>query len=278
MKTIKNILLYVWQLPQNLLGLLLFAVYKNGSKDVSYKDAIIRFNPRFRSGISLGRYIVLKHDGKWLKEHEYGHCRQSKRWGWLYLPIPGLVSLLHNMYCVCENHKHGSYHNIWPENEADRLGGVVRNTSLVILCFVLSSCCPKITPVSSDKKDSVRVVHETEYVERWRDSVVYVDVPVETKQQAKRDSSHLETSLAMSNAWIDSLGFLNHTLRHKTQKIEVPVKVKDAALTERKDSIIYRDHYVKEMVEVKHIPKSYWWLLVVSIISVGVNVMLVRKR
>ena len=126
MNTVKKILLYIWQLPQNLLGLLLFALYKKGSKDVPYKDVIIRFNPRFISGISLGKYILLNYNSKWAKEHEYGHCIQSRRWGWFYLLVPGLVSLIHNVFCKCKNHKHQSYYNIWPENEADRLGGVKR--------------------------------------------------------------------------------------------------------------------------------------------------------
>lgn len=122
---IKNILLYIWQLPQNLAGLAMRSFY-TADERFGYRDAQVQISESFRSGISLGRYIILKRNSETDVMHEYGHCRQSKRWGPLYLFVPGLVSLAHNIFCNCVNHKHGSYHNIWPENEADRLGGVER--------------------------------------------------------------------------------------------------------------------------------------------------------
>lgn len=126
MKVIKNTLLYIWQLPQNLFGLILRSFYKADER-FGYNDSVVQISRSFRSGISLGRYIILKYNREDAVKHEYGHCRQSKRWGPLYLPVVGLVSLMHNMFCDCSSRKHKSYYNVWPENEADRLGGVERN-------------------------------------------------------------------------------------------------------------------------------------------------------
>ena len=118
----KKILLYIWQLPQNLLGLLLRSIYKG--KDSMYNDAIVRRSTKMRGGISLGKYIVISQwSSKEDVKHEYGHCWQSKYLGWFYLLVVGLLSGLHALLCKCLNH---SYYDMWFEKWADKLGGVIR--------------------------------------------------------------------------------------------------------------------------------------------------------
>ena len=122
MKKTETILLYLWCLPQNLLGLLLRTVYKG--KDSLYEDAIVRRSTKMRGGISLGKYIVINQfSSKKTVMHEYGHCRQSKYLGWLYLPVIGLQSILHAALCKCKKH---SYYDYPVEKWADKLGGVIR--------------------------------------------------------------------------------------------------------------------------------------------------------
>ena len=118
----KKILLYLWSLPQNLLGLLLRAIYKG--HDSEYNDAIVRRSTKMTGAISLGKYIIAnqfstREDIK----HEYGHCIQSKYLGWLYLIVIGLQSGLHAALCMCRNH---NYFDMWFEKWADKLGGVER--------------------------------------------------------------------------------------------------------------------------------------------------------
>ena len=48
----KEILLYIWQLPQNLLGLLLLAFYKGNDKD-DKGLVIVRRSLKMQGGISL---------------------------------------------------------------------------------------------------------------------------------------------------------------------------------------------------------------------------------
>lgn len=61
---------------------------------------------------------------------------------------------------------------------------------------------------------------------RIRDSVVMVSLPIETSSQVvfQGDTSHLETSLATSDAWVDSLGRIHHNLRNRSDK-QLPVIV-----------------------------------------------------
>lgn len=118
----KKILSYFWQLPQNLLGLLLRVIYKGN--DIEYNGVIVRRSVKMRGGISLGKYIVIS---QWSTTktvmHEYGHCKQSMYLGWLYLLLVGLPSILHATFCKCKRH---SYYDVYPEKWADKLGGVTR--------------------------------------------------------------------------------------------------------------------------------------------------------
>ena len=113
---------YIWQLPQNLLGLL-FLLFLEGEERHSLNGIVFYYAEGFRGGISLGDFIIV---GRYTEEsvrHEYGHCIQSRILGWLYLPIVGLPSLIHAWLCKCHGH---SYFDFWTERWADRLGKVRR--------------------------------------------------------------------------------------------------------------------------------------------------------
>lgn len=132
-------LLYFHQLPQNILGSL---ISKGGEKRlVRTSDGnvqFITFKHLFYSGISLGDYIIL--DSRNHNEfdeitinHEYGHQKQSRILGWLYLPTVGLVSMCRNIWDRIFHSKWNFekrakwYYSHWPENKADEFGGVRRN-------------------------------------------------------------------------------------------------------------------------------------------------------
>lgn len=115
-------LLYIWQLPQNLAGLLLRAIYRG--TDTDYEGALVRMSQRMRGGISLGKYIIVDNDATYgTIMHEYGHCKQSKMLGPFYLLGIGLQSGLHCALCKCKSH---NYYDMWFEKWADKLGGVKR--------------------------------------------------------------------------------------------------------------------------------------------------------
>jgi len=129
-----KVLLYIWQLPQHLLALLLLLIYKRTlGSTVSYKSSTVYFLNNSAWGISLGQYIILSQKYHNLIDirHEYGHSIQSKRWGILYLLVVGLPSITMNIVSSLTYRTnptfYNNYYKRWPETEADKLGEVTRN-------------------------------------------------------------------------------------------------------------------------------------------------------
>ena len=118
--------------------------------------------------------------------------------------------------------------------------------TIVILAFYGCST-QKYLPASNIKivsKDSL-VVHT---------ELVSVAIPLESHTiVTPTKKSHLETSVAESDAEIDSLGLLHHTLTNKKDSIKTKIQYVD--------KIVYRDSVdVREVpveVEVPYVPKFY---------------------
>lgn len=140
---IKFIGLYIWQLPQNLLGLFLVFIYNrrnivggNLLREIMYKGKHVYIYESFPGGISLGEYILIDFNREYPNwnpmhqasarmslqksiKHEYGHTFQSKWWGPLYLPVVGLYSGVR-----AGLHLANDYYGSWPEKQANKYGGV----------------------------------------------------------------------------------------------------------------------------------------------------------
>lgn len=126
MMNLTRIFRWIWEFPQCLLGVILTKIY-NVKYSETYKGIDV-YTGDFPGGISLGLYILMnKRSNHRVKDHEWGHTRQSLRWGWLYLPTVGLVS---GTWCTLRNISYRlrkkDYYSIWPENKADEYGGVIR--------------------------------------------------------------------------------------------------------------------------------------------------------
>lgn len=104
---------------------------------------------------------------------------------------------------------------------------------------MLASCGTQRKALDTETRDSTRVVVRTELIETI--DTVYVELPRQSETVVTKDtSSHLENDVAVSDASVDELGFLHHSLKTKPRSIPVPSK----NTKERRDSIVYRDKYV----------------------------------
>ena len=124
---------YVWQLPQNLLGVL----WKNVKKesiiiDISNDDlrSVEAKGYLMRAGgaVTLGQYVFISQtyrDQSITIKHECGHVKQSLILGPLYLIVIGIPSILHawlNDYIGCDEEE--GYSHFYTEKWADKLMGI----------------------------------------------------------------------------------------------------------------------------------------------------------
>ena len=126
-KYVIRFILFIWQLPQNLLGLgVLLYYYLRYKKIESIGNGIFLFQKFCSGGVCLGDIIILKsnHNNDFSRKHELGHRRQSKYLGPLYLLIVGLPSACINIAARFSPRVNASYYQYFPENWANRLGGV----------------------------------------------------------------------------------------------------------------------------------------------------------
>lgn len=127
MKTLLQILLYIWQLPQNLVGIIIGLFYKTDNT-LLYKDKVVRVCSKFPGGISLGNTLIVSkfpyNKQTWnTVKHEWGHTRQSILLGPLYLLVVGIPSLI---WAGIYDKTKGSYFSFYTERWADKLSNVKR--------------------------------------------------------------------------------------------------------------------------------------------------------
>lgn len=131
--SIENILYWIWQLPQNLLGVLWRNIKKdsiitdisnNDIESVGAKAYLIKAG----GTVTLGKYVFIsqtyRDQGMTIK-HECGHVKQSKMLGPLYLIVIGIPSILHawiNDYIGCN--EESGYSHFYTEKYADKLMGI----------------------------------------------------------------------------------------------------------------------------------------------------------
>lgn len=100
-KYIRNLILFIWQLPQHIVALIYFGYLVMMCKDLGvdsrYKQAIV-IPCVMRGAVTLGNYIFVGLNSEYRKtvKHELGHTIQSKILGPLYLIVIGIPSIT---YC-----------------------------------------------------------------------------------------------------------------------------------------------------------------------------------
>lgn len=131
-KFIGQALLFLWQLPQHIIGLAIYLVYAFGWRRefVMYKEHPVFIFPKIAGGVSLGWFVFIgkfEPPGGWdTVRHELGHSLQSLILGPFYLLVIGLPSLIHSWLYGLKKGQKRDYYAFYTERWADKLGGVER--------------------------------------------------------------------------------------------------------------------------------------------------------
>lgn len=128
--SIKDLLLWLWQSPQNILAIIFEGLLcKHTIRDGKAGDNYIIYCDVLPSAMSLGDYIFIPpYTSDRTIRHEAGHSKQSAMLGPLYLIVIGIPSLLHNIIRKLFK-KIGitwNYYSFYTEAWADRLAGIKR--------------------------------------------------------------------------------------------------------------------------------------------------------
>ena len=127
MNYIRNLILFIWQLPQHLLAILyigyLVMMCKDLGVDSRYKQAIV-IPCVMRGAVTLGCYVFIGLNSEYRKtvKHELGHTIQSKILGPLYLIVIGIPSIT---YCglrrIFPSLRKKNYYDFYTEKWANNL-------------------------------------------------------------------------------------------------------------------------------------------------------------
>lgn len=139
----------------------------------------------------------------------------------------------------------------------------------VLMAFCLSGC--------SLLRQREKVVIKTETVTKyrdstaWRDTIIFVPIPLESDQAIVHvgDTSHRETSVAESDAWIGSDGFLHHNIHNKRGTLAQGVKLPEHFLVSDVKNTLEQAHIITREVKVEKKLNlwqrfrigAFWWLL-----------------
>ena len=115
------------------------------------------------------------------------------------------------------------------------------------VCSLFAACsAPRVT--QDYQRDSVRIIVKDSTI--FKDSVVLVEIPTERERlaAAATDTSHLETSVAWSEAFVAD-GMLYHTLQNKEALLPIKITIPKKVHTEQREkAMIYKQ---VEIVEVE---------------------------
>ena len=127
MKYIRNLILFIWQLPQHIVALIYFGYLVMMCKDLGvdsrYKQATV-IPCIMRGAVTLGNYVFvgLNSEYKETVKHELGHTIQSKILGPLYLIVIGIPSIT---YCglrrLFPSLRKKNYYDFFSEKSANYL-------------------------------------------------------------------------------------------------------------------------------------------------------------
>ena len=126
-KYIRNLILFIWQLPQHIVAIIYFGYLVMMCKDLGidsrYKQATV-IPCIMRGAVTLGNYVFvgLNSEYKETVKHELGHTIQSKILGPLYLIVIGIPSIT---YCglrrLFSSLRKKNYYNFYTEKWANNL-------------------------------------------------------------------------------------------------------------------------------------------------------------
>lgn len=135
---------------------------------------------------------------------------------------------------------------------------------MLVVLAVVGGCSPKVVTQIVEKE---KVVYRDSTI--WRDTIIRYPIPLEKDQAIVHvgDTSHRETSLAFSDAWVGLDGMLYHSIENKRGSLYLPISIPKRIImdkaTSNKAEIITRTVEVEKPLTWWQRLRigAFWWLL-----------------
>lgn len=154
-----------------------------------------------------------------------------------------------------------------------------KHTALLAIATLMLGCAT-IRPVPVQTTTQVQTVVRDSV--RWKDSTIYVQVPIERYVDVVPvyDTLRLETELAQAEAYVDTLTrTLKGNIENRKEPFKTIIKYQDRKVEIRKDSIITKEIPIEVETIKKVVPRWCWYLLALNVIGVlAIGVWLYLKR
>lgn len=146
----KRLVKFLWQLPQNIIGLLLIMIFNPDTiKRVNGKK--IRYSDKISGIITFGEFTLISMDYYScditnIELHELGHQMQSLLFGWFYIPVISIPK-----FCNVILHKGKHHLNFYTESMAIELSWLRFKNYKSFTEKLMYHCA------STVKKDSIQI-------------------------------------------------------------------------------------------------------------------------
>ena len=138
---------------------------------------------------------------------------------------------------------------------------------MFLVMFLVMGCgiCQRVQYIPVENKvDSIVIEKVVERID-----TVSIEIPGEKVYVVAVDSSHLETTVAVSDAKIDSTGRLHHNLENKDVELKKEIVYKDKIIEKRVE--VEKEVPVEVEVPVRYIPDYYKWINIIFWCLVGIG-------
>lgn len=141
---------------------------------------------------------------------------------------------------------------------------------LFLVMFLMMGCgiCKRQYIPVETSKDSIYIEKVVERID-----TVNIEVPGEKIYVIAVDSSHLETAIAVSDAKIDSIGRLHHSLENKDVNLKKEIVYIDRIIEKRVE--VEKEVPVEVEVPVKYVPDYYKWINILFWCMIGTGLIFV---
>ena len=144
------------------------------------------------------------------------------------------------------------------------MSNYIKTFLIIVICGFYGCSTPRLLPSSN-----IRIISKDSLIVRTE--LVSTPIPIENHSiVTPTKKSHLETSVAESDAEIDTLGMLHHTLTNKKDSIKTKIQYIDRI--SYRDSIVIKEVPVEVEVKVKYVPNFFkftficFWVFILIIV------------